>query len=396
MITSSSVGPYFLISALFLLFSWLICAATSRFSKKILLNEGGRHEAIDGLRGFLALGVFFHHALVNFSYQTSSVWRAPDEPFYVMTGQLGVGFFFMITAFLFWGRVLRSSSRIDWIDLYRSRVRRIVPMYVLSVALLILIALGKTGIGEGFRFGTVLKEIVKWFCFSFIGAPDINGLKDTFTINAGVFWTLAYEWKFYFILPFMMALLVTMRRWLVYGLIFLYAALSEEKFLFYFFWGMIVADIYSRKEIKVNIPHWRCDLWFILILGGVMTGFSTAYGLWQSLLSAAAFFLMLNGRGVFGLLHTTAAKLLGQVSYSIYLLHGIVITAALAVARFAGVKWTESNYWVVVFVLGLILITTSVFTFRFVELPFLTKSLIKSGRKSKADETIGLVDRRIL
>jgi peptidoglycan/LPS O-acetylase OafA/YrhL len=396
MTTPSSVWPYFVISALFLLFSWLICATTERFSKSILIKDGGRHESIDGIRGFLALGVFFHHALVNFSYQTTNVWEAPDEPFYVMTGQLGVGFFFMITAFLFWGRVLMSSSRIDWIDLYRSRVRRIVPMYVLSVALLVIIAFANTGIGEGLRFGAVLKAVLKWFCFSFVGSPDINGFKDTFTINAGVFWTLAYEWKFYFVLPFMMALLLTAGRWLVYVLIFLYATLADEKFLYYFLCGMLVADIYFCRKIKLNISPWRCDLWFILILCGVMVAFSTAYGLLQSLLSGTAFFMMLNGQGVFGLLHTKAAKLLGQVSYSIYLLHGVVITVALAVFRWAGIKWVDSNYWEAVLVMGLILITTSVLTFRFVEFPFLTKSPTKAGGKSELDETIHLSDRRIL
>ena len=395
MITPSSVLPYFFISALFLLFSGLICASASRFSKNILISEGGRHEAIDGLRGFLALGVFFHHALINFSYQTSNVWKAPDEPFYVMTGQLGVGFFFMITAFLFWGRVLKSSYRIDWIDLYRSRVRRIVPMYILSVVFLVVIALGKTGISEDFRYGAVIKDVARWFGFSFFGAPDINGLVNTFTINAGVFWTLSYEWKFYFVLPFMGALLAISRRWLVYVLVFLYIALSEEKFLFYFLGGMVVADVYSRVEIRYNIPAWRCDLWFILILCGLMTEFSTAYGFLQSLLSATAFFLMLNGRGVFGLLHTKAAKLLGEASYSIYLLHGVVITVTLAAARLAGLKWVESNYWGVVLLMGLILITVSVLTFRFVELPFLTRSLIKSSGKSELDGTAGLVGGRL-
>jgi peptidoglycan/LPS O-acetylase OafA/YrhL len=394
MITPSSVLPYFLISALFLLLSWVICTGDSRLSKKVLVNESGHHESIDGLRGFLALGVFFHHALINFNYQTSNVWQAPTEPFYVMTGQLGVGFFFMITAFLFWGRVLRSSSRIDWIELYRSRVRRIVPMYVLSVSLVVLIAFGKTGIDDGFNFGAVTKEILRWFCFSFVGTPDINGLKNTFTINAGVFWTLAYEWKFYFILPFM-ALLLARGRWIVYVPMFLYVVLAEEKFLSYFFWGMILADLYPRKLIKVNIPSWIYDLWFVLILCVVMTGFSTAYGLLQSLLAAIAFFLMLKGQGVFGLLHTKAAKLLGQVSYSIYLLHGIVITAVLSAAQMAGLKWIDSNYWVAVFVMGLILITISVFTFRFVELPFLARSLIRSGRKYNVDKTICLVDKQI-
>ncbi len=373
----SSIGPYFLISTLFLFFSWGVCTGASRFSINILVCPGGRHESIDGLRGFLALGVFFHHTLINFSYQASNVWKAPDEPFYVMTGQLGVGFFFMITAFLFWGRVLKSSYRIDWINLYRSRVRRIVPMYILSVVLLVVIALGKTGISEDFRYGEVIKDVARWFGFSFFGVPDINGLKNTFTINAGVFWTLAFEWKFYFLLPFMAALLAAYERWPVYSLIFLYAVLSGENFLFYFFWGMIVADTYSRFDIKAYIQAWLCDLSFIAILCILMLAFSTAYGFLQSLLSAAAFFLMLNGRGIFGLLHTRASKLLGEISYSIYLLQGIVITVALMLMQLAGIKWTEENYWIIVLVMGFILITTSIFSFRFVEFPFLKKMQIK-------------------
>lgn len=107
-----------------------------------------------------------------------------------------------------------------------------------------------------------------------------------------------------------------------------------------------MADVYFRREIKVNIPAWRCDLWFVLVLSGVMTGFSTAYGLWQGVLSAGAFVLMLNVRSVFGLPIQKQQSCLVRLAIAFILLHGIVITTTLSVARLGGIKWVESNYLV--------------------------------------------------
>ncbi|HKU69337.1 MAG TPA: hypothetical protein VJQ51_00730, partial [Burkholderiales bacterium] len=41
-----------------------------------------RYPAIDGLRGFLAFGVFGHHAVVTHEYITTGIWRAPPSGFY--------------------------------------------------------------------------------------------------------------------------------------------------------------------------------------------------------------------------------------------------------------------------------------------------------------------------
>lgn len=371
----ASIWPYFVLSGVFLLFSGGIYLIARKFSWKGVVSEGGRHESIDGLRGLLALGVFFHHALINFAFQTSGAWKAPDEPFYAMTGQLGVGFFFMITAFLFWGRILKSESGVDWVALYRFRIRRIVPMYLVAVVVLVLIALSKAAGKSDVQYISVFTNIVRWFYFSFLGAPDINELPRTFTINAGVFWTLAYEWRFYFALPFLAALMSISGRWSVYFLVGFYAALSEEKFLYYFLGGMLVADIHKQRWFVSSIRSWLSDVLFVGVLYVLMTSFDTAYGFFAGVLAMVAFLLILNGGGVFGLLHTKAARLLGEVSYSIYLLHGLVITLFLSVAGSVGFRWTVSNYWPVVLSMGLILVAISVITFRLIERPFIQKTL---------------------
>jgi peptidoglycan/LPS O-acetylase OafA/YrhL len=128
------------------------------------------------------------------------------------------------------------------------------------------------------------------------------------------------------------------------------------------------------------------DVLFVGVLFVLMTSFDTAYRVSAAVLATVAFFLMLNGGGIFGLLHTKAAKFLGEVSYSIYLLHGFVITLFLSTTNAVGFRWTESNYWLVVLSMGLILVMASVITFRWIEQPFLKKPLgSRHERKNVVD-----------
>src|SRR5476649_2639693 len=73
----------------------------------------GRVHAIDGLRGFLALGVFFTHVIGTYGYYARGRWYSTFSPVHATMGQAGVAIFFMITGFLFWGRVLRSKDAFD-------------------------------------------------------------------------------------------------------------------------------------------------------------------------------------------------------------------------------------------------------------------------------------------
>src|SRR5262245_13554881 len=102
--TTTSLLPYFLISLLL----WLAVAAWCRRAG-FIGADAGRPVAIDGLRGFLALGVLFHHALFRLNLVTAGRWAIADSAFYTLLGQVAVMTFFMITGFLFWDRVLRGA-----------------------------------------------------------------------------------------------------------------------------------------------------------------------------------------------------------------------------------------------------------------------------------------------
>jgi peptidoglycan/LPS O-acetylase OafA/YrhL len=65
---------------------------------------------LDGLRGLLATGVFFHHCAVHRAYQATGIWARPSSPFYAALGELSVVLFFLITGYLFWRRVLEGRQ----------------------------------------------------------------------------------------------------------------------------------------------------------------------------------------------------------------------------------------------------------------------------------------------
>jgi len=75
--------------------------------------RGGRISTLDGLRGFLALGVFFHHAAVYHEYLSDGRWQVPPSRFYTLVGQSSVAMFFMITGFLFWSRIIQQKEGTD-------------------------------------------------------------------------------------------------------------------------------------------------------------------------------------------------------------------------------------------------------------------------------------------
>jgi peptidoglycan/LPS O-acetylase OafA/YrhL len=82
-----------------------------------------RFVSIDGLRGYLAFFVFIHHACVWYFYLHSGDWKIPPSKIYTHFGQTSVSFFFMITAFLFFLKLLESDNKkIDWTRLFISRI----------------------------------------------------------------------------------------------------------------------------------------------------------------------------------------------------------------------------------------------------------------------------------
>src|SRR5205823_3935296 len=99
----------------------------------------GRFASLDGLRGYLAFGVFIYHSSIWYYFVRSGKWDVPPSRVYRNLGQASVMLFFMITGFLFCSKLLRGRSElIDWRKLYVSRFLRLVPLYILAIALMVL------------------------------------------------------------------------------------------------------------------------------------------------------------------------------------------------------------------------------------------------------------------
>ncbi len=98
---------------LYVLLIYLISFITISLIEKLFLiapTNDKRNASIDGLRGFLALGVFIHHTYIYFSYFKSGIWQHPSIYLFNQLGVTSVSLFFMITSYLFTWKFLNSDS----------------------------------------------------------------------------------------------------------------------------------------------------------------------------------------------------------------------------------------------------------------------------------------------
>ena len=72
-----------------------------------------RFISIDGLRGFLGVSVFIHHAYFWKVFLKTNQWSSSGNYIYNQLGQTSVSLFFMITGFLFLNKII-SSKNIKW------------------------------------------------------------------------------------------------------------------------------------------------------------------------------------------------------------------------------------------------------------------------------------------
>lgn len=196
--TAYSIWPYFAAMAVLLL---LVATPLFRAADALPNPDRPRISTLDGLRGFSALGVFFHHSAFYHDYLSNGLWRPPPSRFYMLLGESGVAMFFMITGFLFWSRIIREKNDAKWISLYVGRLFRIAPLYLFAVGSGLIIVFAKKGFALHVPPVAFAKELVCWLSLGFLNLTGINGYSDAPLVLAGVTWTLQYEWFFYLSLP---------------------------------------------------------------------------------------------------------------------------------------------------------------------------------------------------
>lgn len=337
-----------------------------------------RFASIDGLRGYLAFAVFIHHAAIWFQYLRDDQWVVPRSHLYTHLGQSGVAMFFMITAFLFTSKLVGPAARpIDWQGFFVSRVMRLTPLYLFAMLVLAVIVACSTGFALQVTTVRLLQDFAIWLGFSVLGEPDLNGLVGTRHVLAGVTWSLPFEWFFY--CGLLVVAVLTRHRpsmgYVSFGIVActLFLLQGRDNWMAYyaFLIGALVAFPAQSASLRKTLSGTVAGLAAIAfsVLAVVLTPSpSSRLGL---LLIGISFLIIASGNTLFGVLASTVSRRLGEISYSLYLLHGVFLYVAFRflideeVAR----QLSPAQHWLVAMACTPLLIAACFMTFRWIEAP---------------------------
>jgi peptidoglycan/LPS O-acetylase OafA/YrhL len=356
----------------------LLLRAVPKIARHLQHSGESRYASIDGLRGYLAFGVFVHHSVITWIFLRTGVIAFPPSNFYSMLGQGSVALFFMITGFLFWNRVLTQGRQHDWLAFGVSRVFRLYPLY-LPLMLTVFVTVFYLQDWQLKEPGIELfKQILAWLTFD---RPDINQYPQTGMLISNVTWTLAYEVFFYLALPLAATVFIFRGNWrqVVLCLIGIYALYQlvgwehslKKHFLASFLGGIAAAYWVRRPQLVAWSRKPLAGAIALAALAIAFTAFDRAFKTAPLVLLSLFFIIVASGNPLFGALKPRSIRWLGEISYSTYLLHGFVLW--LLVQRLPLVLHLDArDEWVylpLVAVCTCLLILISSLTFLYIEQP---------------------------
>jgi peptidoglycan/LPS O-acetylase OafA/YrhL len=365
-----SIWPPFAIIGL------VVCALSMRqfsFLDTAPAAHQHRSNSIDGLRGILASGVFFHH-FVWLGYDLKNrVTGLPPSNFYAFIGPGSVSVFFMITGYLFWGRLVDRKGSIQWGDFYVNRLFRIAPLYLFLIAAYFAFVIIRSGLPANLTIETAT-QVSKWLALGAVDHPTPFLDHPEYLGIVGQTWSLHYEWLFYLALPLIAVLAREKSAIAVIGatlLFFLFGAAiinqPYRSFVENFLLGMLTASLLRsfRGFGKGGI------LWSVFALAAGATALALPgdpFTDTRSIMLGLFFFFIASGATAFGALLTPGARRLGNISYSIYLLHGLVIVTLMQFPRFgANMTYSVGRFWLVTLITYVVVIALSAATYYLIE-----------------------------
>jgi peptidoglycan/LPS O-acetylase OafA/YrhL len=336
-----------------------------------------RFGSLDGLRGYAAFLVFLHHSAIWYFFARSGVWELPPSRLYTHFGQSAVAMFFMITALLFWSKLIDGRTHpIAWPRLFVSRLLRLTPLFWFVVLILWVVAFTTSGFVLRVSVPRAMLDTAKWLAFTVPGMPDLN--RAPTSLMAGVAWSLPYEWWFYLSLPFA-ALLFRRRQpwgWLVLGLVstalgIVWVSDHAGWPVASAFLGGIAAAFAVRHAQLCEIARYPAASIVCIASLAAATRWPTIFMAAPMLLLFLGFAIIACGNTLFGALDWPPARSLGEMGYSVYLLNGLVLFLAFEVIMGIGrtAALSPAAHWLVVYLCVPIVLAVSYLTFHTIEAP---------------------------
>jgi peptidoglycan/LPS O-acetylase OafA/YrhL len=362
--------------------------------------------ALTGIRGIAALWVLMLHAW-QFSGMPAVAVPLPSARFdltpLLKCGYFGVDLFFVLSGFLlsmpfhraFLAGTARPSLREFWIH----RCRRVLPAYWMQLAILtaVYLYLGRAGLvapGNLAAHALLLQNLVPW----------------PVTLLNPVYWSMPVEWDFYVVLP-LLALLLTRCRWPLALLLTISFAMAFRVLCYWSRTDASLGRVIGFGDVlllRARIDEFLigiCAAWLAarsppsprtslacMFAGGIgivamaylaaprddfLVRVDVPYLFFHHTLTAVAFGLLTLGaagstRIGTMVLASRPLTFLGLISYSLYLWHYPLLSAAHA----AG--WMDGAYaapWLVVTLAAVPLILLAAWlSYRFIERPFLRRA----------------------
>lgn len=342
-------------------------------------------RALDGLRGIAAAIVVVRHTIIvlDISPQTSqAILQSPLALVLNATG--AVHLFFVLSGTVLAGSALRHRGVAGTLQFYVRRVFRIYPPYAFALvatwigSLWYATAAPNDGLGPAFDLIAAVHLPFPALLESLL-VPDIAGGQ------LPVGWTLKIELVYSFLFP-LLVLVALRAHWLLLLAIFAVGvALGPSALSLQSFQGLLLCSINFTLGIAALLERERLAGWIarspvLAVAGPVLSAFLFAAPLALGWTMYAAHSTAVMAIGSAGLvvsamhvpwvarwLSSRPTVLLGRVSFSVYLLHMVVLI--LCAPLVATSRLGLANVLLLIVIVLTVTVALSLLTYRWVEQP---------------------------
>lgn len=348
---------------------------------------------LDGLRFVAFFLVFINHAVNNLGYKSKNPSVELFRYKYLLNGDLGVGFFFVLSGFLITYLLLKEKeqfSKVSIKNFYIRRVLRILPLYYLIIIVSLYVVPWIVQ-GESIPLRTTTDKLDAWYYYSFLGNFDFfyNGISN---VIIGVLWSVSVEEQFYLIAPFLIAFVPTKHLLkVIIGLILI--AISYRLFLsggknvlikFHtlscmgdLLMGALLAVLCANEKVIERIQQWPRKLIVLVYVVGISLflfrfkismvepGQLVFKSFMPFLFSLFFAFIIAEQnfatRSFYKIGKSKWLSFLGRYTYGMYCYHMIMFAVAMSLASKLGIDVLHPNkYYLIGMTLVIFVLTTLV------------------------------------
>ncbi len=337
------------ISLYTLIFFLIFFSFTIKTNHHYELFEVKNKNPINGLRAILASVVMYSHVYKELYIYEGKQWFYTQNEYFdyygwgnqaLNAGKIGVAIFFMISGYLFYS--LLNKAKLGKLYFLKQRVKRIFPLYFFVITFCFLFniySLPNLNILDG------VMEYLKWLLF--FGDDSILKFMG---MTSGVEWTLKLEILMYLTIPILFYIFHNVQNKALKHIaivlsilcVFLLGYILRTYLKFYidpraalsFYVGYITLEIKNEKIINFIKSKYFALMSVLFFISAFFVTANNFYYLYLIFACSFVFIAAAKGNDIFGLLMNDQIQKLGEISYSIYLTHGVVLFFLLRYASY--------------------------------------------------------------